>query len=326
MLRRVLFILVLLTCTILILPAPTPAQDYPSKSITLINPLPPGGTLDLQARAFAALAEKYLGKPMVVVNKIGAAGAVGSLTAAQAKPDGYTLCLGWSAQTALIINEILQDRKPSFTIDDFIVLGRFTDSSPVFLVPANSPWKTMKEALDDIKAHPNTYSFSSGGIQSISHLPMEALIAETGVKLRHVPFQGGGPAFTALIGGHVQCSSQYPGTSLPKIKAKQLRALAAFSEKRLTNYEDVPTFKELGMNVFHSSWVGLVAPKGTPAPIVEKLRKLVKQVTSDPAFIDVIEKAGDEVDYADAEATRKAWGREYDRLKKLLERQPKEKK
>jgi tripartite-type tricarboxylate transporter receptor subunit TctC len=172
MLRRVLFTLALFLCTILVLPAAAPAQEYPTKSITLINPLPPGGTLDLQGRAFAALAEKYLGKPMVVVNKIGAAGAVGSLTAAQAKPDGYTLCLGWSAQTALIINEILQGRKPSFNIDDFIVLGRFTDSSPVFLVPYNSPWKTMKEALDDIKAHPSTYAFSSGGIQSISHLPM----------------------------------------------------------------------------------------------------------------------------------------------------------
>lgn len=322
--RRVWLLLIMLM--VFALPALVRAQEYPARPITLINPLPPGGTLDLQGRAFAAVVEKYLGKPMVVVNKIGAAGAVGSLTVSQAKPDGYTLGLGWSAQTALIINEILEGRKPSFTMDDFIVLGRFTDSSPVFLVPTNSPWKTIQQALEDIKAHPNTYSYSSGGIQSISHLPMEALIVELGLKMRHVPFQGGGPAFTALIGGHVQCSSQYPGTSLPKIKAKQLRALAVFSEKRLKGYEDVPTFKELGYNVFHSSWVGMVAPKGTPAPIVEKLRTLVKQVTADPAFVDVIQKAGDEVDYADADATRKAWGKEYERLQKLLARMEKEKK
>jgi tripartite-type tricarboxylate transporter receptor subunit TctC len=155
---------------------------------------------------------------------------------------------------------------------------------------------------------------------------MEALIVEMGLKLRHVPFQGGGPAFTALIGGHVQCSAQYPGTSLPKIKAKQLRVLASFSDSRLKNYEDVPTLKELGYNVFHSSWVGMVAPKGTPAPIVERLRTLMKQASGDPAFVDVIEKAGDEVDYADAETTRKAWGREYERLQKLLSRVEKEKK
>lgn len=322
--RRVLLFLVLFL--VWVSPALVRAEEYPARPITLINPLPPGGTLDLQGRAFAAVVEKYLGKPMVVVNKTGAAGAVGSLTVAQAKPDGYTLGLGWSAQTALIINEIAEGRKPSFTTDDFIVLGRFTDSSPVFLVPFNSPWKTIQQALEDIKAHPNTYSFSSGGIQSISHLPMEALIVEMGLKLRHVPFQGGGPAFTALIGGHVQCSAQYPGTSLPKIKAKQLRVLASFSENRLKNYEDVPTFKELGYNVFHSSWVGMVAPKGTPAPIVERLRTLVKQVTSDPAFVDVIEKAGDEVAYADAETTRKAWGKEYERLQKLLSRMEKEKK
>jgi tripartite-type tricarboxylate transporter receptor subunit TctC len=322
--RRVLLFLVLFF--VFVSPALVRAEEYPARPITLINPLPPGGTLDLQGRAFAAVVEKYLGKPMVVVNKTGAAGAVGSLTVAQAKPDGYTLGLGWSAQTALIINEILEGRKPSFTMDDFIVLGRFTDSSPVFLVPFNSPWKTIQQALEDIKAHPNTYSFSSGGIQSISHLPMEALAVEMGLKLRHVPFQGGGPAFTALVGGHVQCSAQYPGTSLPKIKAKQLRVLASFSESRLKNYEDVPTFKELGYNVFHSSWVGMVAPKGTPAPIVERLRTLVKQVTSDPAFVDVIEKAGDEVDYADSETTRKAWSKEYERLQKLLSRMEKEKK
>ncbi len=322
--RRILLIFALLL--VLVTPMLTLAQEYPARPITLINPLPPGGTLDLQGRAFAAVVEKYLGKPMVVLNKIGAAGAVGSLTVAQAKPDGYTLGLGWSAQTALIINEILEGRKPSFTVDDFITLGRFTDSSPVFLVPFNSPWKTIQQALEDIKAHPNTYSFSSGGIQSISHLPMEALIVEMGLKLRHVPFQGGGPAFTALIGEHVQCSAQYPGTSLPKIKAKQLRVLASFSEKRLKNYEDVPTFKELGYNVFHSSWVGMVAPKGTPAPIVERLRTLVKQVTADPAFVDVIVKAGDEVEYADAEATKKAWGKEYERLQNLLSRMEKVKK
>jgi tripartite-type tricarboxylate transporter receptor subunit TctC len=324
MVRRILLVFMLFL--VWVSPMPARAEEYPARPITLINPLPPGGTLDLQGRAFAAVVEKYLGKPMVVVNKTGAAGAVGSVTVAQAKPDGYTLGLGWSAQTALIINEIIEGRKPSFTVDDFIVLGRFTDSSPVFLVPVNSPWKTIQQALEDIKAHPNTYAFSSGGIQSISHLPMEALIVEMGLKLRHVPFQGGGPAFTALIGDHVQCSAQYPGTSLPKIKAKQLRVLASFSEQRLKNYEDVPTFKELGYNVFHSSWVGMVAPKGTPAPIVEKLRMLVKQVTSDPAFVDVIEKAGDEVDYADAETTRKAWGKEYERLQKLLSRMEKEKK
>jgi tripartite-type tricarboxylate transporter receptor subunit TctC len=324
MLQRAVSLLVLIVT--LLLPLSLAAQEYPTKPISIINPLPPGGTLDLQARAFAAVAEKYVGAPMVVVNKTGAAGAVGSLAIAQAKPDGYTLGLGWSAMTALIINETLEGRKPAFAIDDYVVLGRFTDSSPVFLVPYNSPWKTAKQAIDEIKAKPNTYSFSSGGIQSISHLPMEALVAATGVKLRHVPFQGGGPAFTALIGEHVQCSSQYPGTSLPKIKAKQLRALAAFSDSRLKNYEEIPTLKELGYNVFHSSWVGLVAPKGTPAPIVEKLRTVVKQITADPAFREVIEKAGDEVNYADPESTQKAWKAEYERLEKLLSGLHKEKK
>ncbi len=282
--------------------------------------------MDLVARAFAPVAENYLGKPVVVVNKPGAAGALGYFYAAQAKADGYTLCIGCSAQTQVIVGEILASKKPSFTIDDFVPLGRFCDTPNIFLVPYGSHWKTFQQVIDEVKAHPSRYAFSSGGIYSTSHLPMEILMAELGLKLRHVPFQGGGPALNALMGGHVDFSAQSAGTSIGKIKAKQLRALAQFGEKRYINYEEVPTFKELGYNVVYSAWFGLLAPKDTPPSVVEKLRNLVKQVTSDPAFIDVIDKVGDQVNYADAETTKKSWDKEYHKMLKLLERLEKEKK
>ena len=133
------------------------AQAADSRPITLIIPLAPGGTLDFQGRAFAAVAEKYLGKPMVVVNRTGRAGEVGSLAIAKAKPDGYTLGLAWSDQATFIIGNRGQIPNLSpkvVSLDDFIVLGRITNSSPVFLVPTNSPWKTIQQAFEDIKTQP----------------------------------------------------------------------------------------------------------------------------------------------------------------------------
>ena len=307
-------------------PALTIAQDYPTKAITLISPWPAGGGIDLLARAFASVAEKYIDKPIVVVNKTGSFGTVGTLAGAQAKPDGYTLCMGLSQQNYIIILDRLAGRKPSFSMEDFVILGRLTESPNIFLVPYNSPWKTIQQALADIKAHPDTYSCSSGGRYGVSHLPLELLASELGLKFRSVPYDGGGPALMAVVGEHVHFAAQFPGTSLPKIRAKQLRGLAQFGEKRVKNYEDIPTFKELGYNVVYAPWFGMLAPKGTPPPIVEKLRTLVKQVTSDTAFIDIVEKIGDQVNYADAETLKKIIQKEYDEIHKLIERLEKEKK
>jgi tripartite-type tricarboxylate transporter receptor subunit TctC len=302
------------------------AEEFPARAVTTIVPLPPGGNLDFLARLFAPVAEKYLGKPVVVINKTGAGGASGTLAAAQAKPDGYTICWGWSNQTVLIIGEILAGRKPFFTMDDFTILGKVNDSPTILLVPENSPWKTIQEAIEDVKTHPNTYAFASGGINTITHLSMEILMTQLGLKIRHVPYQGGGPAYAALIGGHVHLGVQIPAPTLPYIKGKKLRALAQFGEKRFKNYEDIPTFKELGYDVVCSSWFGLLAPKGTPALIAEKLQSLVKQVTSDPSFRDPLEKAGDLVSYADPDTTKKGLQEEYNKFYKIMEKQEKEKK
>ena len=155
---------------------PILALDYPTRAITLICPVTPGGSLDLNARAFAGVAEKHLGKLVVVVNKPGGSGAVGTMAVVDGKPDGYTIVLGWPSQTAIIIAEVLAGRKPPFTIDDFAVLGRMTNSPPFFTVVYDSPWKTLKEVIADVKSHPpNTYKFGGSGIYSIGHIPMEDL-------------------------------------------------------------------------------------------------------------------------------------------------------
>lgn len=322
--KRVIWLIILMF--FFTVPTIIEAEDFPTKAVTTIVPLPPGGNLDFLARLFAPAAEKFLGKPVVVLNKPGAGGISGTLAAAQAKPDGYTICWGWSNQTILIIGETLAGRKPAFTMDDFVVLGKVNDSPTILLVPENSPWKTIQEAIKDVKAHPNTYAFASGGLNSITHLSMEILMGQLGLKIRHVPFQGGGPAYAALIGGHVNFGIQIPAPSLPYIKGKKLRALAQFGERRFKNYEDIPTFKELGYDVVCSSWFGLLAPRGTPAPIVEKLQILVKQVTNDPSFREPMEKAGDQVNYGDPDTTKKGLQEEYEKFSKIMEKLDKEKK
>jgi tripartite-type tricarboxylate transporter receptor subunit TctC len=309
------------------LSTPVLAAEFPTRAITLICPVTPGGSLDMNARAFAAVAEKHLGKPVVVVNKPGASGALGTLAVADGKPDGYTACLAWPTQTAIIIGEIVNGRKPPFTINDFAVLGRMVNSPPLLLVKYDSPWKTVQQVIADAKSHPPyTYKWAASGIYSIGHLPLEILNKELGVKFQLVPTRGGGEGIALQLGGHTQIGALYPGNAFSYVKSKQMRPLACFGEKRIKDYEDVPTFKELGYpNLTFYSWYGWIAHKDTPAPILDKLRQLVKEVTQDPAFVDIIEKGGDLVDFADAETTRKNWLKEYDQLYPLIEALEKEK-
>ncbi len=271
------------------------AADYPTKPITLINPMPPGGTLDLQARAYASVAEKYLGQPVVVVNKPGATGMLGGLAGAQAPPDGYTLTVGSVNFTNAVEWEIANGRKPPFTRHDFIAIGSFTMSPTLFIVPYDSPYKTLSDFIDDAKSKPGQLAYCSGGLYGMSHLPIEIFARATGLKFRHVPYSGGGPCLSAVVGKHVDFACQYPPTSLPLARGNKLRVLAVVGSKRLKSIPDIPTVKELGIDAEYYGWVGIMAPKNTPMPIVEKLREATKKVAEDKSFIDMIEKPGDEV-------------------------------
>jgi len=281
------------------------AADYPTKPITLINPMPPGGTLDLQARAWTSIAEKYLGQPVVVVNKPGATGMVGTLAGAQAAPDGYTLTVGSVNLTNAIEWEIANGRKPPFTRHDFIPIGSFTMSPTLFIVPYDSPYKTLSDFIKDAKSKPGQLAYCSGGLYGMSHLPLEIFARAAGLSLRHVPYQGGGPCLSAVVGKHVEFAAQYPPTSLPLMRGNKLRVLAVIGAKRLKSIPDVPTVKELGVNAEYYGWVGILAPKNTPKPIVDKLREVTKKVADDKAFIDLIEQPGDEVSFLNGDELAK---------------------
>ncbi len=300
------------------------AADYPTKPITLINPQAPGGTLDIQARAFASVADKMLGQPVVVVNKTGATGMVGGLAGAQAAPDGYTLTVGSVNIPNAIEWEIANGRKPPFTRHDFVCIGTFTMSPTLLIVPLDSPYKTLADFIADAKAKPGQLAFSSGGLYGMSHLPAEIFVRAAGLKVRHVPYTGGGPSLTAIVGKQVDFSVNYPANTIPLLRGNKLRALAVIGGKRLKSVPDIPTTKELGIDAEYYGWVGLLAPVKTPRPIVDKLRDVTKRVVQSKAFVDIIEQAGDEVYFLNGEELTKYMETESAQIAKLYAEMVKE--
>jgi tripartite-type tricarboxylate transporter receptor subunit TctC len=298
--------------------------DYPTKPITLINPMPPGGSLDIQARAFASVADKLLGQPVVVVNKPGATGMVGGMAGAQAAPDGYTLTVGSVNIPNAIEWEIANGRKPPFTGHDFACIGTFTMSPTLLVVAADAPYKTLTDFIADAKARPGQLAFSSGGLYGMSHLPAEIFARAAGLKFRHVPYGGGGPALTAVVGKHVDFNVNYPPNTLPLVRGNKLKALAVIGAKRLKSAPNVPTVKEFGIDAEYYGWVGLLAPVKTPKPIVDKLREVMKKVTEGKIFIDMIETPGDEVYFLSGDELAKYMDVESAKIAKLYAEMVKE--
>ena len=298
---------------------PASAQEaYPSRPISIVAPFPPGGVADLTARPVAAAMEKALKNPVGVVNKTGAAGAVGMQFVAASRPDGYTLLLALSSISIIPEADKLFDRKPAFTVDQFEPLALISADPTILVVRAESPWKTAKEFIEDARRRPNQITYSSSGIYGTLHMAMELLSHAAGITLRHVPHAGAAPALTAILGGHVDALASGPAVVLPHIKAGKLRALAGWGAERVAALPDVPTFRELGYpDAEFYIWAGLFAPKGTPEPVLGKLRETLKVAVADPDFkaaMDKIEtpiafKQGEEFKrFFDADAQRLAAG------------------
>jgi tripartite-type tricarboxylate transporter receptor subunit TctC len=267
------------------------AQDFPSRPISIVAPFPPGGVADLTARPLAAAMEKVLKNPVAVVNKTGAAGAVGMQYVATSKPDGYTLLLALSSISIIPEADKLFGRPPAYTVDQFTPLALLSADPTILVVRTESPWKTAKEFIDDAKKRPGQISYSSSGIYGTLHMAMELLAHGAGIKMRHVPMAGGGPAVNALLGGHVDALASGPSAVASQIKAGKLRALAGWGDKRIPAMPDLPTFKELGYpEAEFYIWAGLFAPKGLPEPVLAKLLEATKAAVEQPEFKGPMDK------------------------------------
>jgi tripartite-type tricarboxylate transporter receptor subunit TctC len=295
-------------------------EPFPTRPITIVNPFPPGGQADLSGRPLAAALEKVLKQPVVLTNKPGASGGVGMQSVAVAKPDGYTISITVPAISTIPEVDKLFGRPPTITREQFTPIARINADPCVIVVNAERPWKTLKDLLDDARARPGQITFSSSGIYGASHVPMEMLLqAAGGLKMRHLPTTGGGPATTAVLGGHADLWCSTTGPAAPHVKSGKFRALAVTSAGRHPHF-DAPTLRELGYDVEYYLWIGLFAPRATPAPVMKALREAVRQAVDDPAFKSALEKIQSPLAYQDADEFRAWWDADAGRLAEVIKR------
>ncbi|ANN68825.1 Bug family tripartite tricarboxylate transporter substrate binding protein [Bordetella bronchialis] len=254
--------------------------EYPDHPIKMIVPWPPGGGVDTMGRLVAQGLSQELGQPVIVDNRAGAGGNIGTELAARQPADGYNLLMGSISPNA--INVYLYSHLGFDPVKDFTPITYVSAVPNILVVPASSPFKTMKELVDYAKANPGKLNYGSAGVGSSQHLAAVQFMAATKINIVHVPYKGTSPAEADLMAGHVSLMLDTT-TCLPLVKSGKLRALAVASRQRNAQLPDVPTLDELGVpNVYASSWYGLMGPKGMPKDVVEKLNKATNAVLKNP--------------------------------------------
>jgi len=296
------------------------AQDsYPNRTITVINPFPPGGASDVVTRPLVAAVEPIVKQPVIIETKAGAAGAVGAQFAANAKPDGYTLLSHITSISGFAEVDRLFGRQSKFTNADFIPIARFVADPCVLIVNDQQKWTSLQDFIADAKARPNQIIYSSSGLYGALHIPMALFAKAAGdLKLRHLPTTGGGPALTALLGNNSQALASSVSACLAQIKAGKARALASFGGARAKALPDVPTMKELGFNVEYYLWVGMFAPKGTPEPIIAKLREVFNKAAHTDQFQAALVNLGQELAYLDQPEFATFWDEDAKRIQEAI--------
>ena len=269
-------------CAAFLLSAGAQAQTWPSKTITMIVPFAPGGTTDIVARPIAQKLSEALGQPVVIDNRAGAGGTLGASIAAKAAPDGYTIFM---ATVAHAIATSLYSKKLSYDFERDMVPITVVATVPNLLLVNNAmPVKNEQELIAYLKANPGKVSYGSAGNGSIEHLSGALFASMSGTSMVHVPYKGGAPMMTDLIGGQIQLAVETSGSAAPQVRSGKVRALAVSTAQRSPAFSDLPTMDEAGLKGYDvTTWYGLLAPKGTPPEIVEKLHAQIAAIlkTSD---------------------------------------------
>jgi tripartite-type tricarboxylate transporter receptor subunit TctC len=267
------------------------AQDWPSKPVRIITGFAAGGIGDLGARLLAEHITRTTGQQAVVENRTGAAGSTGIDAVAKAPPDGYTLGLVLNGN--LVINPFVQKSMPFDPMKDLVPVAAIGDAPQMIAMSAEVPAKTFREFQALAKAKPGTYTYGSAGVGSLPHLSMAEFARLAGIELVHVPYRGNAPAMTDLLAGRIHLISASIGTFRAGIDAGKLRILLTATKERLPYSPDVPTSAEAGLpGYLMSVWIGVVAPAGTPAPVVERIHAMVQSLLKDEAAQKAMAAAG----------------------------------
>ncbi len=289
------------------------AQEFPTKPINLSIGYSPGGTVDTSARLLAAKAEKFLGKPIVVLNKGGGAGSVALGVLAKEKPDGYNLvCV---AAFSFVV--VPQFRSVPYKYEDFIPVMHYGSPHNGLAVRSDSPWKTLKDLVEYARKNPGKFNYSVKGMGDPHHLAMEFIAQQENIELTAVPIDTS--PITPLLGGHI---GGYSGGTLwlPHVQSGALRLLVVYDEKRMKTFPEVPTLRELGYNFVLNDAFMLAAPKETPLPVVKKLDDAFRKAMDDPDFLRYMEKMEIEPSYRNFEDLKKFTDQMYVMYEKVVKK------
>ena len=315
---RRLGIMIIVTVLVAVFPHHASPQAYPTKPVSLMVGYSAGGSTDVGARILASLAEKDLGQPLVILNKVGAGGQVGWTEMVRQKPDGYYIgFINLPAISAVILDP---DRKASFQIDSFTpIINQVLDPGVIYVKP-DSPFKSLKDIVEEARKRPGQVKAGTTGIFSDDHLAILMVEEAAKVKFRIVHFDGGDtPQLTSLLGGQIEVSFLNVGGITPRVKAGQVKPLVVLDRERSKFYPDVPTTVEAGYpSVISSSTRGIVGPKGLPEPIVKKLQDIFKKAMDNPEHLEKMEKAGLDVKIMVAEEYGKYIQTLHEGLKRLM--------
>lgn len=270
------------------------AQNYPSKPVRFVIPFAPGGSTDTLARAMGGKLAELLGQQVVIDNRPGANGDIGTGIVARAVPDGYTIVLGYIANFG--IGPSLYDKMPYDPVKDFAPITQVAGASNILVIHPSVPAKNFKEFIAYSKANPKKVTFASASVASVGHLTGELLNDLAGIDMVHVPYKGSGQAISDLVGGHIKVMISGMASTLPHVKSGKLRGIATTGARRTPATPDLPTIAESGFPGFEAtSWFGVLAPAGTPRPVVARLNKDIIRALQDPAVAKRLADVGFEI-------------------------------
>jgi len=290
------------------------AQEYPSRPIIITVPNPPGGMNQIHAQPLSAILERLTGQPVPIVNRPGGTAAVGTAYVANQPPDGYNVLINVPNIFLVIEKDKLFGVKTPYSLDQIALLALLSADPVIMVVHPSMPVKNPKELAALAQSKPNEIIFSSSGPYGITHVPTAMFMDAAGIKMRHLPTTGGGPALLQALGGHSQVTGGGPAALYPHVSTGKLRAIASYGAKSHPALPNVPTFKSLGIDIEAYLWVGLFTAAGVPEPTIKKLRELIGKAANDSNFKKALENVNVVPDYRDAPGFNQFFDADYRRM------------